>query len=53
MDRLVIAGFVTVKLTELLIALLTLTTTPTVPASIPDGTTAVMEVLLQVVVEAT
>jgi len=42
----------TVKLTELLEALLTLTTTPTVPETIPVGTTATMDVPLHVVIEA-
>jgi hypothetical protein len=48
----VINGFVTVKLTELL-ALFTVTTTPTVPAIIPFGTTATIDLLFQDVVDAT
>jgi hypothetical protein len=49
----VISGFVTVKFTELLAVLFTVTTTPTVPATIPEGTTAVIDASLQFVVDAT
>jgi len=45
-------GFVTVKFLELLAVLLTVTTTPIVLATMPFGTTATIDVLLQLVVDA-
>ncbi len=50
---LAIKGFVTGKFTVLLAVLLTVTTTPTVLATMPFGTTATIDVLLQLVVDAT
>ncbi len=49
----VMNGLVTGKFTVLLAVLLTVTTTPTVPAISPFGTTTMIEVLLQPVVDAT
>src|SRR2546428_13489999 len=52
MDRLVITGFVPVNVTELLDEPLTVTMTDSARLATPAGTTATMEVLLQLVVEA-
>src|SRR6266478_1959542 len=51
-EMLLMNGFVTLKLTELLVLSPTLTVTPTVPAIRRFGTAATMEVLLQLVVDA-
>lgn len=52
-ERVVIAGFVTVNVAALLCTPLTVTRTVALPLTIPDGTRAVIDVLLQFVTEAT
>src|SRR6266498_1570571 len=52
MERLLITGFVSLNVTELLAILLTVTTTAALPAKRPFGTTAVIELLAQLDTDA-
>src|SRR5258705_12309754 len=53
-ERLVMdgTGLLIVKFLELLATLLTVTTTPTVPFAMPDGTAAMIDVLCQLLTDA-